>query len=229
MAGKNKHKRFQENAEFACLVQPKFEEVFRTDHPLKGQWRSQFFKNDHPLILELGCGRGEYTVNLARKESRTNFIGFDIKGARLWRGAKSAEEEQLTNIGFVRTKIEFSASLFAPNEVDEIWITFPDPQPQKERKRLSGPWFWKLYQQFLKPGGIVHLKTDSAELYEYTNEMIKQHNLELLESDNDIYNSDIIQRYPDLNIQTTYEKIFLKENKKITYTKFKIDNFVFHK
>jgi tRNA (guanine-N7-)-methyltransferase len=227
MAGKNKLRRFSENETFDCLFQPSFEEIFRNDYKMKSKWRTDYFKNNNPIVIELGCGRGEYTVNMAKANPDVNYIGFDIKGARLWRGAKTAHEEELTNVAFVRTKIENINSFFAENEVDEIWITFPDPQPKKERKRLSGPMFLQYYKKFLKPEGVVHLKTDSRELYDFTNEVIKELELPLVESDSDIYNSEIIDRLEVLKIKTTYEKLFLKENKKITYTKYKIDNFVF--
>lgn len=139
--GKDKLRRFAENLTFECFVQPAFEEAFRRDHPLKGHWHSDFFHNDRPIVLELGCGKGEYTVALAERDPGRNFIGIDIKGARMWRGAKTATERQMRNVGFLRTRIEMIASFFAEGEVDEIWITFPDPQLKSRRakKRLTSP------------------------------------------------------------------------------------------
>ena len=153
--GKDKIRRFEENATFRCVVQPEFEEIFRKDYRLKGRWREDFFGNPNPIVLELGCGRGEYTVSLAERFSDRNFIGVDIKGARLWRGAKTATENAMPNVAFLRTRIEFIDSFFAPGEVDEIWITFPDPQLRKNRvkKRLTAPLFLERYARFLKPGG----------------------------------------------------------------------------
>lgn len=168
--GKDKIRRFEENATFRCVVQPEFEEIFRKDYRLKGRWREDFFGNPNPIVLELGCGRGEYTVSLAERFSDRNFIGVDIKGARLWRGAKTATENAMPNVAFLRTRIEFIDSFFAPGEVDEIWITFPDPQLRKNRvkKRLTAPLFLERYARFLKPGGAIHLKTDSQHLHAYT-------------------------------------------------------------
>ena len=229
MSGKNKLRRFEENKTFESLLQPNFNDIFRKDYELKGKWRSDFFKNNNPIVLELGCGRGEYSINLAKEYPNKNIIGFDIKGARLWRGAKTASEENIKNVAFVRTKIEFICSFFEKNEVDEIWITFPDPQLKKERKRLTAPIFLNLYKQFLKDDGNINLKTDSKELYDYTNKLTKILELETTETDDNIYSSGIIDRFPILNIKTTYENIFLKENKKITFTKFKINNFEYCK
>src|SRR5699024_6206658 len=157
--GKDKLRRFAENLTFECFVQPEFEEIFRRDHPLKGHWRRDFFRNDRPIVLELGCGKGEYTVALAERDPRSNYIGVDIKGARMWRGAKTATERRMGNVGFVRTRIEFIGSFFAPGEVDEIWITFPDPQLRTKRakKRLTAPSFLAAYARLLKPGGAIHL------------------------------------------------------------------------
>ena len=163
--GKDKLRKFKENETFRCMVQPATSEVLNCDHPLKGRWNSDFFQNDKPIVLELGCGKGDYTIDLAERNPSCNYIGVDIKGARLWKGAKYAEEHSLSNVAFLRTRIEFIESLFAPGEVSEIWITFADPQIGREKKRLTAPLFMNRYRNFLKEGGIVHLKTDSRYLH----------------------------------------------------------------
>ena len=172
--GKDKLRKFRENLTFSCFVQPEFDEVFRCDHPLKGHWRTDFFHNDRPIILELGCGKGEYTVALAERDPQRNYIGIDIKGARMWRGAKTATERGMANVGFLRTRIEFINSLFAEGEIDELWITFPDPQlkTRRAKKRLTSPLFLEYYARLLRPDGMINLKTDSKHLYAYTNEEI---------------------------------------------------------
>ena len=185
--GKDKLRKFKENETFRCLVQPATSEVLNCDHPLKGRWGSDFFGNDNPIILELGCGKGDYTVDLAERNPSFNYIGVDIKGARLWKGAKYAEEHGLKNVGFLRTRIEFIESLFAQGEVAEIWITFADPQIGREKKRLTAPLFMNRYRNFLKAGGIVHLKTDSRYLHEYSRAMAEQNDLEILACATDIY------------------------------------------
>ena len=187
---------------------------------MKGRWNEKFFKNDHPVILELGCGRGEYTVNLAELFPRNNYIGIDFKGARLWRGAKTAMENEMKHVAFLRIEIECIENFFTADEVSEIWITFPDPHPQlsRERKRLTSPRFLSMYKNILKKGGIIHLKTDNIDLYEYTLGIIKENNLIVLESTNDLYNSDLQDEV--MGIKTTYEKIFLKQDFKICYLKF---------
>lgn len=191
-------------------------------HLLKGKWHSDFFKNDHPLVLELGCGKGEYCVGLAQRYPEKNFLGLDIKGARMFIGAKQALDQNIRNAGFIRTRIDFITSCFAENEVDEIWITFPDPQLQKPRKRLTSPLFLSRYRQLLKPGGIIHLKTDNVELHRFTLEVIKKEGLELIDATEDVY-GDPKPRDPVLReIQTTYEKRFLGEGMKITYVSFRL-------
>lgn len=218
--GKDKYKRFQENLTFNNLVQPEFDEIFHKDHKLKGRWGADFFGNDNPIVLELGCGRGEYTVALGEKFPERNFIGIDIKGARMWRGAKTATENEMTNIGFLRTRIEFINSFFGADEVSEIWITFPDPQLKKDRvkKRLTAPAFLEYYAQFLKEDGIVNLKTDSQHLHEYTKTVVTHNDLPQYQVCNDIYGTG----YADdvLSIKTTYEVQFLKEGLSITYLRF---------
>lgn len=219
---KNKLKKFEETREFERVFQPEFEEVYQRDYPLKGKWNKEVFKNNNPVILELGCGKGEYTVGLAREYPGKNFIGVDIKGARLWKGARESNEEQILNSGFLRTRIEFIESFFAEDEIEEIWLTFPDPQPKKRRmkKRLSGPRFLQMYQKFLVNNGIVHLKTDSRILFDYTLELVKYNGLEILYFTNDLYNSGLEDRI--LGIKTFYEKQYLSQGIAINYLKFRL-------
>lgn len=221
--GKNKLKKFAENETFENLFQPSFDDVWRKDHPIKGKWNTSFFKNDNPIVLELGCGKGEYTVNLAKMYPNKNFIGVDIKGARLWTGAKDATEKQMENVAFVRTRIENIVSFFDKDEVSEIWITFPDPQPRpaKARKRLSSSRFLTYYQQFAKPNAIIHLKTDSQGLHEYTKALVEQNNLKVHFCTNDLYNSNIVDSI--LSIRTFYESMFLEQGKPITYLRFELN------
>lgn len=219
--GKNKLARFAENETFANLFQLTYEQVTKEGFALKGKWNKEFFKNDNPIVLELGCGKGEYTVGLAKKYPNKNFIGIDIKGARLWRGCKTSNEDKMTNVAFVRTHIQMIESYFAENEVSEIWITFPDPQLKKPNKRLTCERFLKLYKNILKQDGIVHLKTDSQELYEYTkDEVLIPSKREILYNTNDLYNSDFKEDV--IEIQTFYESMYLKIGKPITYLKFKL-------
>lgn len=220
--GKDKIRRFQENLTFECFVQPEFEEMFRRNYKLKGEWKKTLFGNDRPMVLELGCGRGEYTVNLARMFPGKNFLGIDIKGARMWRGAKTATEERLSNAGFLRTRIEFIESFFAPGEVDEIWITFPDPQLKKNRikKRLTAPAFLEMYAKFLSPGGVIHLKTDSRHLHEYTKAVAEHNGLEIEVANDDIYGTGYADKV--LSVRTTYETRFLGEGLPITYLRFSL-------
>ncbi len=202
------------------------------DFSLLGKWNDIYFKNNHPLILELGCGKGEYTIGLAENHPNKNFIGTDLKGNRIWRGAKTALENNQTNVAFLRTRIENITTCFGKNEVDEIWITFPDPQPQKARikKRLTSPQFIERYKKIVKEKGIIHLKTDNLPLYEYTLEVIKELNLKLLESTNDLYallhssnDSNLLNFPPEtFGIQTFYEKKFSEKGFKICYLRFEI-------
>ena len=221
MSSKNKLYKFKENETFECLIQPTKDEVFQKDSSLKGKWGEKIFGNDHPIILELGCGKGEYTIALAEKFPENNYIGVDIKGARLWKGAKYVTENKLPNAAFLRTRIEFIDSFFAQDEISEIWLTFSDPQPNKPRKRLSSEQFLTLYSRFLKPDGLIHLKTDSRLLYESTLEIISEGGHKLLESDDDIYNSG---RGEDeiTSVRTFYEQQFLAEGLPITYIKWKL-------
>ncbi len=220
--GKDKLRRFRENLTFACFVQPEFDDVFRGDHPLKGHWGRDFFRNDRPIVLELGCGKGEYTVALAGRDSSRNYIGIDIKGARMWRGAKTATECGLSNVGFLRTRIEFIDALFAEGEVAEIWITFPDPQLKSRRakKRLTAPLFLARYARLLAPDGIIHLKTDSQHLYAYTGEVIRRFGLRCEVSNPDIYGTGFADEV--LSVKTAYEEQFLRMGLPITYTRFSL-------
>ena len=220
--GKNKLSRWAELDSFNNVVQPPFEEVFRKDYHLKGKWNELFFRNNNPIALELGCGKGEYTVSLAQKFPDRNFLGIDIKGARMWKGAGIAVAEGLTNVGFLRTRIELIGSFFCEDEISGIWITFPDPQLKKRRnkKRLTGSKFLNIYNSFLKPGSLIHLKTDSRELYNYTNTLIEHNGLEVVAATDDLYSGG----YSDemLSIQTFYEELFMEQGKKITYTCFRL-------
>ncbi len=219
MSGKDKIRKFRENETFKCLIQPTTEELLGKDHPLKGKWGKEIFGNDNPIILELGCGKGEYTVALAEKFPENNYIGVDIKGARLWKGAKYATENHLSNVAFLRMRIDFIDSVFGADEVSEIWLTFSDPQPTKPRKRLSSHLFLERYSKFLKKDGLMHLKTDSQLLHESTLEVIEEGKHRLIVADNDIYNSGLTEKEPLLQIQTFYEKIFRSEGMPITYVR----------
>lgn len=222
MGSKNKLKRFRENEKFQNVIQPSREEVVSGAFKLKGKWNRDFFKNKNPLILELGCGKGEYTIALAKRNPDKNFIGIDIKGARFWRGAKTAIEENLSNVAFLRTQIELVDLVFEENEVAEIWITFPDPQIKYKRTkhRLTQPDFLEKYKKIIKPEGVVHLKTDSEFLHGYTLGVVSTRGEIIEYSNHDIYNN---HGAPEevLSIQTFYEKKYLEQNKKITYLCFK--------
>ncbi|MGQ1946356.1 tRNA (guanosine(46)-N7)-methyltransferase TrmB [Geofilum sp. OHC36d9] len=219
---KNKLQKFAEMDAFSHVIQASFDEVFRNDYKLKGLWAKNFFKNDHPIILELGCGKGEYTVGLADRFKETNFIGVDIKGARMHTGACQAVDKELNNVAFIRTRIELIDSFFSAGEVSEIWLTFPDPQMNKAKKRLSGTRFLTMYAHLLKPGGKIHLKTDSNFLYNYTREMAKVNKLTVLSDYNDLYNSDFVNDI--LSIHTYYEERFMSHGIPIKYFSFLLDN-----
>ncbi len=219
--GKNKLARWAELEQMSFVVQPSFGEVFGKDHVLKGRWGEAFFGNDHPIVLELGCGKGEYTVGLARRSPEMNFLGIDIKGARMWRGAVTARDEGLKNVGFLRTRIELLDSFFADDEISGIWITFPDPQPtrRRARKRLTHPRFLEKYQRMLRPGGVIHLKTDNHPLYEYTLRLVEMNGLAVEEHTADLYGDH--REGAAAAIQTYYERQFLEERKKICYLRFR--------
>ncbi len=221
MGNKNKLQRFAENLTFDNLFQYSYKEVIQ-GFPFKGKW-NEFFGNDNRIILELGCGKGEYTIGLAQKFPNLNFIGIDIKGARMWRGLKTSKEEGLKNVAFIRTRINLVEYFFGENEVDEIWITFPDPQVKAswERKRLTSPQFLNRYSSFLKPDGIIHLKTDALLLYDYTSEVIKQDGHKLLYTNEDIYGSGLKNEVTE--IQTFYEERWLSYQTKIRYLEFKLN------
>ncbi len=199
-----------------------FPNTFQNPAGMKGRWNQPFFKNDNPITLELACGKGEYTLELARRFPKRNFIGVDLKGARLWRGAKTALQENLTNAAFLRIPIEKLAEYFAPGDVKEIWIPFPDPfpRPGKSKKRLTSPRFLNIYREILKPGGLVHLKTDDRNLFDYTLETLKQQNLKVVEVVENLYNGKPQDGL--LTIKTTYELKHLKAGKRITYLRFTI-------
>ncbi|WP_309609841.1 tRNA (guanosine(46)-N7)-methyltransferase TrmB [Flavobacterium sp.] len=223
MGSKNKLKRFGENETFVNVFQPTREEVVSNSFPLKGKWNQDFFKNDHPIVLELGCGKGEYSVGLAEKFPDKNFVGIDIKGARFWRGAKTAVETGLNNVAFVRTQIELINHIFGENEVDEIWITFPDPQIKYKRTkhRMTNSEFLQLYKKILKPDGIMNLKTDSEFMHGYTLGLLHGEGHEVLYANHNVY---VNEGAPNevTEIQTFYEKQYLDINKAITYIRFKI-------
>jgi len=215
----HKLERFAENLTFKNLFQVSFEQLERDGFEYRGRW-SEWFGNDNPITLELGCGKGDYCIALAKLHPERNYIGFDIKGARLWRGAKTATEEKMENVAFVRTRIELINRFFDKDEVSEIWITFPDPQPKKPLKRLTSERFLSYYKQFLKEGSPIHLKTDSQELHAYTmEEVIAPAGYEVEYHTNDLYADAAYEGEAKLT-QTFYEKMFLKEGKPITYVKF---------
>ena len=224
MGSKNKLKRFNENNTFHNVFQPKREELVDAVYPLKGQWNQQFFKNNNPLVLELGCGKGEYTVGLAERYPNKNFIGIDIKGARFWRGAKTAVENKMPNVAFIRAQIELIEQLFETNEVDEIWITFPDPQIKYKRTkhRMTNATFLKRYKNILNETGIVHLKTDSEFMHGYTLGLLHGQGHEVQYANHDVYRQEGSPEEVTA-IQTFYENQYLEKQKAITYIRFKIN------
>lgn len=222
--GKNKLRRFAENETFPHLFQPSFYDYSEKGFALKGNWKSSFFKNDHPITLELGCGRGEYTVALAKDNPGRNFIGVDIKGARLWRGAKTVQEDQMSNVAFLRTRIDQINHFFSSDDgIDEIWITFPDPQPREshENRRLTSARFLKLYSKFLLPDHTIHLKTDNTQLYEFTLQVIENEKFNLITHSNDVY-SKMPENLVLTQIKTRYEQMFLNQGIAIKYIQFKL-------
>ena len=221
MGSKNKLKRFKENETFSNVIQPTRQEVFDDTLKLKGNWSKTFFKNEQPIVLELGCGKGEYSVNLAKMFPEKNFLGIDIKGARFWKGAKTSLEEKITNVGFLRTQIELVDLLFDENEIDEIWITFPDPQIKYKRTkhRMTNPEFLKKYKKILKPKGVVHLKTDSEYMHGYTLGLLQGLDLKIEYAHHDVYGTTNAPKEVT-EIQTYYESQYLAIRKKITYLRF---------
>ena len=215
--GKDKLRRFAEITAFDNVIELEDGKI------LKGSWSENQFKNNNPIILELGCGKGEYTVNLAKLYPGINFIGIDYKGNRIWRGAKTALEENINNVAFLRIQIENLLDYFSKNEISEIWITFPDPQPQvsREKKRLTSPRFLTMYKAILQKGGLVHLKTDSDSMYIYTLQKVEEHKLTLHINTDNLYVSELADKV--LSIKTYYEKKYLADNKNINYVKFSFE------
>ena len=223
MGSKNKLKRFEENETFVNVFQPTREEVVSDSFTLKGKWNSDFFKNDNPIVLELGCGKGEYSVGLAQLNPNKNFIGIDVKGARFWRGAKTAVDTGMNNVAFIRTQIELINHIFAENEVSEIWITFPDPQIKYKRTkhRMTNSEFLQNYKKVLKQGGLMHLKTDSEFMHGYTLGLLHGEGHEVIYANHNIYKNEGSPAEVT-GIQTFYENQYLEVNKAITYIQFKI-------
>lgn len=231
--GHGKLRKFAENRTFRCLLQPETAEILMPgegltlrDHPVKGRWNGTMFPADQPIVLELGCGKGDYTIALAERHPDRNFIGVDIKGARLWKGARYATEHALPNVAFLRTRIEFIGAFFGPGEVSEIWLTFSDPQLKRENNRLTSPLFLERYRSFLAPGGTVRLKTDSRFLHEYSRAVAEANGLDILAAATDLYGADR-DRLPGapeelFGVQTFYERMFLQMGLPITYLAFTI-------
>ncbi|MFK8044237.1 MAG: tRNA (guanosine(46)-N7)-methyltransferase TrmB [Crocinitomicaceae bacterium] len=223
---KNKLQHFADMKTMPFVFEPNTNTMIADRFDMKGNW-GRFFKNDNPVVVELGCGKGEYTIELAKLNPNINYIGIDIKGARIWYGADEVRQKEMNNVAFVRTKVDFVTSVFETNEVDEIWLTFSDPQKEKPRKRLTGSLFIERYKAILKPGGVIHLKTDSDLLFEFTLEEIAEHGYEKIVESWDIYN-DLIPKLGKeeadiLNIKTTYESIFSAKGYSIKYCQFKIN------
>jgi tRNA (guanine-N7-)-methyltransferase len=218
----SKIKRFDEMREFPHVFEPDGNAILLSDYEMKGCWNERFFRNGQPIILELGCGRGEYTVELAKRSPEYNFIGVDIKGARMWKGAQESLRLKLNNVAFLRCRIEFLFRMFAQKEITEIWITFPDPQARKPRKRLTSSRFINMYMDMLNPGGRIHLKTDSPILHEYTVSLLKWNGLVPDRCTADLYASGLVDEV--LSIRTHYESGFLQAGKPITYLSFVPDH-----
>jgi tRNA (guanine-N7-)-methyltransferase len=219
---KNKLDKFKENENFDHVVQPDASFIMTNDYELKGKWGKEFFKNDNPIVLELGCGRGEYTVELAKMFPDKNFLGVDIKGSRIYSGAKAVHEEGMKNAGFVRMKIDFITSVFE-NEIDEVWITFPDPFPEKPNRRLTSPVFLNRYLKIIKPNALINLKTDNMNNFTFTKEIAEKNGLEIVRATDDLYGKDEVEVCGILNIKTTYEKRFLKAGDTIKLISFHLD------
>lgn len=231
--GHDKLRKFEENKHFRCLLQPAADEVLvrggaglqLKDHPIKGRWNAEVFGSEGPIVLELGCGKGEYTIALAQRHPECHFIGVDIKGARLWKGAKYATEKALPNVAFLRTRIEFISAFFAPGEVSEIWLTFSDPQLKSENSRLTSPLFLERYRSFLRPDGRIHLKTDSRFLHEYSLAVAQQNGFPVYARTADLYGPQRIEAPEELfSVRTFYEQMFLDMGLPITYLSFGLDH-----
>ncbi len=220
--GKNKLKKFKDMESMQCVFQYPFGILKESGFPLKGKWHEEYFGNDNPIVLELGCGKGEYAVGMAQKFPDKNFIGIDIKGARMWTGAGQATRQDLKNVAFLRTNIELLPHFFAADEVAEIWITFPDPQMKKVRKRLTSTRFLELYRQVLVADGLIHLKTDSPFLYTYTHLLVQLNNMPTIVDTNDLYHSDYVSDI--LEIKTFYEQQWLERGLTIKYICFELDH-----
>ena len=218
---KNKLRKFSQMAEFPNVFQPTFEDL-KSGFSVQGKWKSEVFKNNNPLVVELGCGKGEYSVGLARKYPEKNFLGVDVKGARMWKGASDSVNNGITNVAFLRTRIEFIEYCFEENEVDEIWITFPDPQIKKKRakNRLTHPKFLELYSNIMQDNGLIHLKTDSQFLHGYTLGIIEGYGHILEDAEHNIYNA--VLKRENMEIKTHYEKLFLEKNIPISYLRFRL-------
>ena len=222
--GKGKLAKFADMARYDNVFQYPYSVMEQVPFEMKGRWHVDYFHNDNPIVLELGCGKGEYTVGLARMFPDVNFIGVDIKGARMWTGATQALEEKLSNVAFLRTHIEIIDRFFDPGEVREIWLTFSDPQMKNPRKRLTSSFFMQRYRHFLIDGGVVHLKTDSNFLFTYTGYMVEKNHLPLLLSTDDLYHYDDIDEDTRkiLSIHTYYENMWIERGLNIKYMKFKL-------
>ncbi len=225
--GKNKLRKFAEMEQLSCVFQFPFAMVADGDCPMRGKWRELYFHNDRPLVLELGCGKGEYAVGMGLHYTEQNFIGVDIKGARMWTGAKQVAALGLSNVAFLRTDIDLIDRMFAPGEVDELWITFPDPQMKKVNKRLTGTRFLNRYRSVLRDGGIVHLKTDSPFLYTYTREVISLNRLPLLADIDDVHaraaQGLLEPQHMTLDtIRTYYEQQWMSRGLTIKYLEFRL-------
>lgn len=222
---KNKIRRFKEMKEWDNVFEPSLDPKNETPFHLKGKWNKEYFKNQNPIVVELGCGKGEYSIGMAKKYPDKNFIGVDIKGARIWVGAKEAVENKIENVAFLRIKIDFLTDYFEQNEIDEIWLTFSDPQPNKPRKRLTSELFIKRYRCVLKPNGFIHLKTDSDLLFESTLEEIEIHQYNCIESTWDLYNTIEFKSEEEkeiFKIKTHYEQLFSAKGAIIKYCKFQV-------
>ncbi|MDR0680514.1 MAG: tRNA (guanosine(46)-N7)-methyltransferase TrmB [Dysgonamonadaceae bacterium] len=216
--GKNKLQKFNDMRHYPHVFQYPFSVLKEKGFEMKGRWNELFFKNEHPVVLELGCGKGEYTVGLGKLFPEKNFIGVDIKGARMWSGAKQALEDRLSNVAFLRTHIELINHFFTSGEISEIWLTFPDPQMNKANKRMTSTRFMKLYREILKDSGLIHLKTDSNFMFKYTNEMIKTNHFPINIQTEDLYNSHFADNI--LSIRTFYEQQWLDRGLNIKYIQF---------